>query len=125
MIQRMLARLMPVILVALVIVSVISAVAASNTVPTTRLTNQSLSITMSQLVPPACAGLNLTAIVVCPNNGNDCDGTSSNELILGDPGTKNISGGGGSDCIVASTAASTNCHRVSGMEIFINCGKVV
>lgn len=124
MIQRIFFRFSLLAMIVLVIVSVTYAVAASNTVSNSRLTNQTKSATLAQLTPAACAGLPLTAILVC-GPGNNCNGTTANELILGAPATKNIRGGGGADCIVASTAANTICHTVSGQEIFINCGKIV
>jgi len=106
----------------LALVGVGSAIAATNTVPLSRLTNQLKPVTISQLTPAACAGLNLTSIVVCQSN--NCEGTQPGELILGSPTTHSMSGGGGQACIVASPAAQAVCHRVSGQEIFINCDKV-
>ncbi|MBU4457044.1 MAG: hypothetical protein KKA65_06095 [Nanoarchaeota archaeon] len=97
MITRILHRLALFGLIALILASVITAVAAANTVPPSRLTNQSRPITANDLKPPQCAALNLTAIVV----GNGVfSGTNANELILGGPNADTIDGRAGKDCIL-------------------------
>jgi len=87
-------------LVVLILVSIGSAVAATNTVPPSRLTDQKGIITVNTLKPPACAALNLSAIIVCPSAGGACDGTDASELILGGPLVDDIKGGKGDDCIL-------------------------
>ncbi len=87
-------------LVVLILVSIGSAVAATNTVPPSRLTDQKRIIAVNDLKPAACAALNLSSILVCPFAGGACDGTDASELILGSPLVDDIKGGKGDDCIL-------------------------
>lgn len=87
-------------LIALIVFSVLNAAAAGISVPSTRLAELSSAITANSLKPPACAGLNLSSILVCPAGGGNCDGTDASELILGSATIDNISGGKGDDCIL-------------------------
>jgi Ca2+-binding RTX toxin-like protein len=101
---RLLSRLIVFALVVLVLASVLTADAAANTVPQTRLTDQSRAITVNDLKPPECAGINLNNIVVCTGTGI-CSGTGGNDLILGTAGSDTglngrIVGGNGNDCIL-------------------------
>jgi Ca2+-binding RTX toxin-like protein len=82
------------LLLTMVLLSVVGAVAASNTVPFTRLDDDSFSITANDLKPSACNSLNLTTIVVGAN------GTTGNDLILGTSGNDSLMGSDGDDCIV-------------------------
>jgi hypothetical protein len=100
MILRTLYRLLPIVLIILLLASVFSAVAAANTVPLSRLTDQRRAINANALKPPQCSALNLTAIVICPSTGGTCNGTDASELILGSPLIDDISGGKGDDCIL-------------------------
>lgn len=93
---RKILHIASIMLAMLILTSVVSALAATNTVPVTRLTNQAFAITANTLKPPQCAALNLTAIII----GTNSKGTNANELILGTPGADNLGGGGGSDCIL-------------------------
>lgn len=99
MITRILHRLALFGLIALILASVITAVAAANTVPATRAYNQDLGArTADQLKPPECT-MSLTNIVLCPASGV-CSGTGGNDLILGSPNADNIQGDKGNDCIL-------------------------
>jgi len=98
MIRMRIPRLVFVVLVVLIIVGVSFAFAANNIVPTTHLTDQSRAIDANTLKPAACSGLTLNAIVVC--TGGKCNGTNSDELIIGTDGYDNISGKNGDDCII-------------------------
>lgn len=100
MITRTLFRFAAFGLILLLLASLISATAASNTVPKTRLGEVKIPITANALKPPECAALNLSAVVVCPAAGGNCDGTDASELILGSASADNISGGKGDDCIL-------------------------
>jgi Ca2+-binding RTX toxin-like protein len=91
-------RLVFILLVVLVIISVGFAFAANNIVPTTRLTDQSQTIDANTLKPAACSGLTLNAIVIC--TGGKCNGTNSDELIIGTSGYDDIKGKNGDDCII-------------------------
>jgi len=90
-------QLFAMVLFTLILVSVITAVAATNNVPSTRATSQTFPITANDLKPPACAGLNLTNIV---SGTLLITGTSGNDLILGGPLPDVINGMGGDDCIL-------------------------
>lgn len=104
MITRILLRLAFFGLIALILASVITAVAAANTVPPSRLTDQSRPITANDLKPPECAALNLTNIVV--GSGN-FEGTFGNDLILGSPNSDDIRGRFGDDCILGGGGDDT------------------
>lgn len=81
-----------------VVISVLTAVAASNTVSDSRAGEDQSSITGNDLKPAACAGINITNIV---DVGAGESGTSGNDLILGTAGNDRvIRGRGGDDCIL-------------------------
>lgn len=84
-------------LMAMILASVVTAIAATNSVPSSHLTDQSRPITANDLKPSQCAALNLTEIVV---GSGKFSGTDANELILGGPDADTIDGKGGSDCIL-------------------------
>ncbi len=100
MIIRSLSRLVPIALIVLILGSVFSAAAAANTVPTSRLTDQSRAINANALKPSQCSALNLTAIVICPSAGGACNGTDASELILGSPSNDDITSDKGDDCVL-------------------------
>jgi hypothetical protein len=85
-------------IIALVILSLYSAVAAANSVPTTHIDYLTQPITANDLKPSACNGLNLTAV----REGN---GTNGNDLVLGTAGNDNMNAQGGDDCVVAGDGA--------------------
>jgi hypothetical protein len=95
---RLIYRLAILSLVVLLLVSVISAAAASNTVPSTRLTDQNRPITVNDIKPAQCTMTLAGPPILC--TGGTCTGTNSNDLILGSSGADNISGGKGDDCIL-------------------------
>lgn len=95
-----LLRVAGIFLIALIAVSTASAFAAANSVPATRLDDDTLPITANNLKPSACSSLNLTNIVVIAGNGN---GTNANDLILGSSGSDNLRGSDGDDCIVGGS----------------------
>ena len=80
--------------IALITLSAASAFAAANSVPGTRLDDDTLPISANAIKPAKCAALNLTNIVVAGN------GTAGNDLILGTAGNDNLRGSDGDDCIV-------------------------
>ena len=81
-----------------VVLTVLSAVAAANTVPVTRVDEDALSTSANALKPSQCSGINLTNIV---DIGAGETGTSANDLILGtDKADPEIRGGAGDDCIL-------------------------
>lgn len=98
MIRMKASRLIFILLVALILVSTGFAVAANNIVPVTHLTDQTQAIDANAMKPAACSAINLNAIVVC--TGGKCNGTNSDELIIGTNGYDDISGKNGNDCII-------------------------
>ncbi len=90
-------RFAGIILIVLIAVNAASAFAAANSVPSSRLDDDSFPITANALKPAECAALNLTNIVVASN------GTAGNDLILGTAGNDNIRGSDGDDCIVGGS----------------------
>jgi Ca2+-binding RTX toxin-like protein len=100
MIRKFFFRLALFGLAILLLSSLGSAVAASNTVPATRVDDLSQVINANALKPTQCAALNLTALFVCPAGGGNCRATAANELILGSPNVDSIKGRGGTDCIL-------------------------
>jgi Ca2+-binding RTX toxin-like protein len=91
----------PLFLAGLIILGVINAFAATNTVPSFRLDDNSLPITANDLKPSDCNSLNLSNIVV------GSSGTAANDLILGTTGNDNLRGGDGDDCIVGGGGDDT------------------
>ncbi len=81
-------------LVGLVVATIASAAAASNTVPPSRAGEAAEPATLAQLTPPGCAGMPLTRLQIGPGGGG------GSALILGTPAGGTLSGGGGGDCIV-------------------------
>jgi Ca2+-binding RTX toxin-like protein len=88
------------ILFILIFISALTAIAAANTVPTTRLAQMTATMNANAIKPASCSALNLTAILICPSAGGACNGTNANELILGSPSDDNIHAGKGDDCIL-------------------------
>src|SRR3990170_2515786 len=95
MILRTIYRLAWVGLLTLIVAAVVSAMAASNSVPETGVDEDSFSITANDLKPPDCDALGLSAVVT--GSGN-FEGTSAAELLLGSSGADTISARGGADC---------------------------
>ena len=93
--------LIPMLLLSLIILGVINAFAATNTVPSFRMDDANLPITANDIKPSDCNSLNLSNIVVAGN------GTAANDLILGTSGNDNLRGSDGNDCIVGGDGDDT------------------
>ena len=91
-------------LVALVTISIISALSAANTVPASKVYNVSFAINANALKPTECAALNLANIIIIADGDNP---TNKNDLILGTPGNNTINGNGGIDCILGGSGDDT------------------
>ncbi len=127
MITRTMQRLAFFGLIVLILASVVTAIAATNSVPSSRLTDQSRPITANDLKPSQCAALNLTAIIV---GSGTIIGTAANELILGGPNADTINGRGGNDCILGGggddaidggTGTADVCIGGPGTDTFSRC----
>ena len=107
---RFLSRLAVFALVLLVLVGIMTAAAAANTVPTSHLTDQTTAMTANNLKPSQCASYNLTSLVVC-GAGGTCNGTTANDLILGSTTNNRINGRAGTDCCIGRPGTTyTNCE---------------
>ncbi len=84
-------------LLALILVSIVSAVAAANSLPETGIGAAQRTITANDLKPAECANVNVTAVY---NANGTFAGFATNDLIFGSAGIDTIQGGGGDDCIV-------------------------
>lgn len=113
-------------LIALVLFSSVTALAATNTVPATRIDNLSLIIGLNDKKPSACEGSFLTSLVT---GTGTITGTSGNDLILGSSAADTIDGLGGDDCIVAGGGddnitggdGTDVCMGGPGSDTFITC----
>ena len=99
------------------IFTVLTAVTASNTVPSTTADMDSRGISANELAPSQCSGINLTNVV---DIGAGETGTSANDLILGtDKNDPEIRGGAGDDCILGGKGNETQkIDKVWGPGIF-------
>jgi Ca2+-binding RTX toxin-like protein len=79
------------------IVATLTAVAATNTVPPTRIADHPNSFYINHLRPSACNGISVTNLVT---GSGAILGTEGNDLILGSAGADTIDGLGGNDCIL-------------------------
>lgn len=107
-------------------VTAMTAVAAMNTVPPTRLDSHVITFQINHLRPAACAGLSLSNLVT---GSATLTGTEGNDLILASNEADTIDGLGGSDCIVGGggddvinggTDADL-CIGGAGSDTFIDC----
>ena len=113
-------------LFALIWISAVTAIAATNTVPSSRADASSAGIGTNQLKPSACAGLFLSGRV---SGSGTITGTAGNDLILGGPGADTIDGLGGNDCILGGGGDDTItggdgtdiCLGGAGNNTFIAC----
>src|SRR5688572_1458378 len=124
--MRFVFRFLTVGLIALVLITTVTAIAATNTIPATRLTNQYFSISVNTLKPAACSGISLTSMV---SGTGMISGTSGNDLILGSSAMDMIDGGGGHDCIlggggidtISGNSGNDVCLGGDGLDIFMTC----
>lgn len=80
----------------------ISALAATNSVPSSNAGQSVSGITVDQLKPqPDCNGITVTVLVTGGNGGN------ANELILGTAAGESLRGFNGDDCIVGGAGDDT------------------
>jgi hypothetical protein len=100
MIGRMTCRLLAATVALLLALGSFSALAASNTVPATRLGSITRAITVPELAPPECAPIaaGLTSLIV---GSGTIDGNNGNSLILGSAGDDLIRARQGDDCVVS------------------------
>jgi Ca2+-binding RTX toxin-like protein len=124
--MRFRLRYFVLLLAALIILSSMTAIAATNTIPSTQVEDSSITFQIAHLRPSACAGLSLTNLVT---GSGALTGTESNDLILGSTGADVIDGLGGNDCILGGGGDDTInggndtdiCIGGDGNDIFSEC----
>ena len=89
-------------LLVLVVVSVISAAAAANTVPPSHLGRSEHPSSVMDFAPPECSYMTLTGIQVGPGGSG-----GGGKLVLGTSASETLSGGGQDDCIVGGDGSDT------------------
>ena len=104
-------------LIMMILLGVVTAIAATNTVPSTRLTAYENSIGINNIKPSACATIFLTNRV---SGSGTITGTEGNDLILGSSGTDEIDGLGGDDCMLGGGGLDT-CIGGLGTDVFVSC----
>jgi Ca2+-binding RTX toxin-like protein len=117
-------------LFALVVASLASAFAATNTIAPSNIGIRSVQVNANDLKPAACAAINLTEVV---SGAGTITGTSGNDLILGGSGDDSIDGLGGDDCIVGGGGndiidgndGSDICIGSGGNVTFLNCETMI
>jgi len=92
-----------------------SALAAANTVPTSKLSNTSVAITPNDLKPVECAGINLTAKLA---GSGSITGSNAPTLIIGSSGADTITAGSGDDCILGG-AGDDNLKGGGGNDVIL------
>jgi len=110
----------------LLIITTLTAIAATNTVPPTRADAQVIAFQINHLRPSACAGLTLSNLVT---GSGILTGTEGNDLILASSVMDTIDGLGGDDCIVGGGAGdlitggngSDVCVGGDGVDVFLTC----
>lgn len=109
-----------------IVITSLTAIAAANTIPSTRVDAQSVSYQIAHLRPSECAGLTLTNLV---SGSGALTGTEGDDLILGSAGADSLDGLGGSDCLVGGGGDDTltggdgsdACLGGDGSDIFSGC----
>ena len=110
-------RFMTFCLITIILLSVVTAIAATNTVPSTRLMAYGNSIGVNDIKPSACATIFLTNRV---SGLGLLTGTEGNDLILGSSGADTIDGLGGDDCILGGGGIDS-CIGDIGTDMFVSC----
>lgn len=119
-------RLVTYSLLILILIGAVTAIAATNTVPSTRIASQVDSVKVNDLKPAVCASTQLTNLVI---GSGTLSGTPGNDLILGSSGADMIDGLGGNDCIVGGGGddqinggdGNDACLMGTGNDIFTSC----
>jgi hypothetical protein len=113
-------------LLAILIVSVVSAFAAGISAPGSNIGHQSVPVTAEDIKPAACDALYLTNIV---SGSGALTGTTSNDLIIGSAGADSIDGLSGNDCILGGggddsligNEGNDVCLGGTGSDTFTDC----
>jgi Ca2+-binding RTX toxin-like protein len=95
MIQKQIPRIAAIVLIIIIVLGAFNAIAASNTVPTSRAYEDSFGISPNDLKPSDCT-MNISNITT---GSGLIFGTAANDLIMGSTSGDIIFGAGGNDCI--------------------------
>lgn len=114
----------------LILVAILSALAAANVVVESGVDLSSHSIGADDLKPPQCNAISLADIV---SGSGVINGTAANELVLGSSIADIIDGMDGDDCIVSGAGDDTLdggngtdiCIGGAGVDTFLNCETVI
>ena len=124
---RRAAALLILVFAAIGTASVISAVTAGNTVPPSRLGIAQSVVTSSQLAPSECRIFRLMSTLIAAPAGAT-QATGLGVLVLGGPGTQQITGTNHNDCIFGGSGGDTidggkgaDACLSYGPATFINC----
>ncbi len=114
------ARGLAVMVLSLTALGAVTAMAAANSVPATRIGVSNHPVTVRQLAPPECASIaaGLTTLTV---GSGTFDGTAASELILGSAGADTIRGRQGNDCIV-SGGGNDDLQGNQGNDVLVGGG---
>ncbi len=104
--------------VVFIAVTVMSASTASNSVPVTRTAQFAQSVTANTLKPYECNALNLSVVLIANASGKT-KGASASELILGGPGSQDIDGDAGDDCILSGGGVEDELDGNEGTDVCI------
>lgn len=91
-------------MLALIFTSVVSATAASNTIPKTNAGEHRRTATANDIKPSECSGIAVASKIQATGNAT---GTNANELMLGSAAANTLDGSGGNDCIVGGGGNDT------------------
>jgi Ca2+-binding RTX toxin-like protein len=113
-------------LFALVIITSLTAVAATNTIPSTSIAARAISFNINHLKPSACSGISVATLIT---GAGTIIGTAGNDLILASAGDDSIDGMGGNDCILGGAGDDTInggtgidvCLGNAGTDTFTDC----
>jgi Ca2+-binding RTX toxin-like protein len=113
-------------LLALIILTSLTAVAATNTIPSTRLAAKVISFNINHLKPSVCSGISVATLIT---GTGTITGTAGNDLILGSYGDDVIDGLGGDDCILGGGGddiiyggdGNDVCIGGTGTDTFTDC----
>ena len=124
--MRSFLRILGLGLFTLLVVTAVTALAATNTVPSTRVINELISFNLNHLKPAACASITVSTVVT---GSGTINGTAGNDLILGSSNLDTIGDLAGDDCILGGDGddvitgglGSDVCLGGPGNDIFLSC----
>ena len=114
-------------LLVLLLLSVVPALTAANTVPSTRAVHDVRAIALNDLKPGDCGSVDVANLVT---GSGAFSGTAGNDLVLGGSGGDTITAGGGNDCVLGGGGNDSIdggllgqdvCLGGPGTDVFLNC----